>query len=69
MLIIDRFEGDFAVVEDGEQRAEIKRALLPPRAKEGDVLVLENEVYRVDAEATKARRAEVLERLRKLRNK
>jgi hypothetical protein len=67
MLIIDRFEGEFAVVEDGGQRAEIKRALLPRDAKEGDVLVLENEVYRVDAEATKARRAEVLERLRKLK--
>ena len=66
MLIIDRFEGEFAVIEDDEERLEIQRALLPEAAKEGDVLVCENEVYSVDEEATKIRRAEVLKRLKKL---
>jgi len=65
MLIIGRFEGDFAVCESGESRAEIPRALLPQDAKEGDVLIYENQTYRVDAQTTAQRRREVLERLRK----
>lgn len=41
MLIIDRFEGDFAVVEYKEGRTfNLPRSLLPPGAKEGDVLQL-----------------------------
>ena len=40
MLIIDRIEGDFAVVETSNGLINIPRADLPTNAKEGDVLVL-----------------------------
>lgn len=59
MLIIDRFEGDFAVIEYGELVFNLPRSLLPPEAKEGDVLKIE---LAVDAAATRERqkRAEEL---------
>jgi len=58
MLIIDRFEGNFAVIEYGEMVFNLPRSLLPPEAQEGDVLRLE---LAVDAEATRARRKHVEE--------
>lgn len=58
--IIDRFEGDYAVVEfDGRQMKDIPRSELTPEAKEGDVIVLINGKYLVDAEETQRRRAEI----------
>jgi len=38
MLIIDRFEGDFAVVETDNGMVNIPRSDVPTSAKEGDVL-------------------------------
>ena len=66
MLILDRFEEGFAVIEDGGKMLTIKRALLPANAKEGDVLTLENKTYKVDENATKARREMILKKMRKL---
>ena len=40
MLIIDRFEGDFVVVETANGFVNIPRTDVPTAAKEGDVLVL-----------------------------
>ena len=40
MLIIDRFEGDFAVVETEEGFINIPRKDIPSNANEGDVLKL-----------------------------
>lgn len=41
-VIIDRFEGDFAVVEiDTAQFVNLPKKLLPPKAKEGDVVSIE----------------------------
>ena len=38
MLIIDRFEGDYAVVETDKGMINIPRSDLPTNAKEGDTL-------------------------------
>jgi len=38
MFIIDRFEGDFAIVETSDGFVNIPRKDLPGNAKEGDVL-------------------------------
>ena len=46
-FIIDRFEGDFAVVEANEKTYNIAKALLPDDAKEGSVIEV-----KVDKEAT-----------------
>lgn len=50
-IIIDRFEEDFAVVEVGEKYIDVAREILPPEAREGDIISIE-----IDAEATNQRR-------------
>jgi hypothetical protein len=52
MLIIDRFEGDWAVIEFGQKTFNIPKVLIPPEAREGDVINLH---ITLDREATDAR--------------
>lgn len=61
MLIIDRFEGDFAVVETEKGTALIPRQDTPAEAKEGDVLKLS-----VDVDGTTKRRQLIAERMTRL---
>ena len=64
---IDRFEGDYAVLEDDdENRVNVKKALLPEMAKESDVLDFDGEAYTVNTEETEKRRQSVIEMLRKM---
>ncbi|MBD5146473.1 MAG: DUF3006 domain-containing protein [Ruminococcus sp.] len=60
MLIIDRIDGNTAVIEDGDNRFEVSRSELAPDVKEGDAVLLENGVYRKDTDATEKRRQEIL---------
>ena len=57
--IIDRFEGSFAVVEleNGEMK-NIKRELVPMEAKEGDILII-GENITIDHEETEKRRKDI----------
>ncbi|MGE5579239.1 MAG: DUF3006 domain-containing protein [Bacillota bacterium] len=55
-LIIDRFEGNLAVIEYEGKTFTLPRALLPRDAKEGDVL---NFTVEVDHDTTEARRTRV----------
>lgn len=66
MIIIDRFEGDIAVLETDMGMVNTDRAALPKEACEGDVLVMENGAYTVDKEATLARREAVKNKFRNL---
>lgn len=53
-IIIDRFEGEFAVVELPDKKMiNMPKALLPKGAKEGDVLSI-----RIDKDETKRRKRE-----------
>jgi hypothetical protein len=63
--VLDRFEGDKAVLLVGEEERSVAwpRRLLPDGAGEGDVLRL---ALSVDEEATRAARAEAEEMLRDL---
>jgi hypothetical protein len=65
--VLDRFEGDKAVllVGDAERSVAWPRAFLPAEAGEGDILWL---AFSIDAEATRAARAEAEELLRQLLN-
>ncbi len=55
---IDRFEGTFALLEDGEGRTfPVPREALPAGVKQGDVLALEGGEYRPAPEETSRRRA------------
>ena len=68
MLIIDRFEGEFAIVEETEteKTITIEKELIEQNASESDVIVFSEGIYRVDYESTKKRRAEVLALLKKM---
>jgi hypothetical protein len=61
MLIIDRFEGSYAVVEAGDEMVNIPRSLLPIGAKEGDSLRLV-----IDEDDTAARVIRIEEKMNKL---
>ncbi len=52
MLIIDRFEGEWAVLEWNGEMFMLPRAFVPCCAKAGDVLSME---LTIDQETTKAR--------------
>ncbi|MDD6694178.1 MAG: DUF3006 domain-containing protein [Atopobiaceae bacterium] len=52
-VIVDRFEGSFAVVEVGlGLMRNVPRAQLPTTTHEGDVLVFDGRIYRRDPGAT-----------------
>jgi len=64
---IDRFEGDFAVLEDENRTMkDVPRASLPTEAKEGDVLIFADGKYSVDAEETARRKEDAHKRLDRL---
>ena len=68
MIIIERFEGEFAVLENANtgEFVEVNKKELPPSAKEGDILELCDGKYIVDKEKTADRRRSVIDRLRKM---
>jgi hypothetical protein len=45
MLIIDRFEGEYAILEDNNNHYEIKLSELPKGCKEGDVITTKDGFY------------------------
>ncbi|MDK2816208.1 MAG: hypothetical protein PWR22_837 [Moorella sp. (in: firmicutes)] len=54
MFIIDRFEGDWAVIETDDRKTfNLPRSVLPRDAKEGDVITL---TASIDVETTQKRR-------------
>lgn len=55
-VIIDRFEGPYAVCEKEDRTMmDIKRINLPSIAKEGDVLCIANNMITIDIEETEKR--------------
>lgn len=64
-VIVDRFEGDFAVCEKkNREMINIPKAKLPPNTKEGDVLTISGDTITVNPEKRKARE----ERIQNLMN-
>jgi len=64
--IIDRFEGQYALVEIAGTIRSISRRRLPEEAQEGDVIVLQGRKWIVDQAATRERQkylAELAENL------
>lgn len=58
--IIDRFEGDYAVVEfEGKEMKNVPKNELPVEIKEGDVIVLINGKYQVNQEETLKRKMDI----------
>lgn len=69
MWILDRIEGEIAVIETDTGRLELPRQQLPPEAREGDVLVQSADRIRTDSEETSRRRERIAEKYRRLRSK
>jgi len=66
-VIIDRFEGDFAVCEkEDREMMDIERNKIPVSAKEGDVLNIVNDQIIIDSDATEKRKKEIAELTRDL---
>ena len=56
-VIIDRFEGDFAVCEKEDRKMlNIKRAQVPVDAKEGDALIINGDTITIDTATTEKRK-------------
>jgi hypothetical protein len=61
-VIIDRFEGNFAVCEkENRQMIDIERSKIPCMAQEGDVLNISDDIITIDAEATEKRKKRIEE--------
>ena len=59
-MIIDRFEGLYAVCEKEDRTMiDIKRITLPYQAKEGDVLIINSNTITIDINETEKRRKEI----------
>ena len=69
MIVIDRFEGDIAVLETDSGMVDVQRNILPENASEGDVIAEVNGAYIIDNEATEARRAAVRAKYSRLRRR
>ncbi|WP_336788467.1 DUF3006 domain-containing protein [Paenibacillus sp. MMO-177] len=58
--VIDRFEGDLAVIEVDGDTIDVAKTLLPKKARVGDAIVIEDDgTFRIDKEATKKLRKEI----------
>lgn len=66
MIIIDRIEGEIAVLETDEGMIEIGAKELPADASEGDILVNFDGKWQIDHEASAQRRALIANKLKRL---
>ena len=66
-IIIDRFEGDYAVCETEEKKfIDIPKSDIPVEAKEGDILSKTDTGYRIEKTETEEKREEIKKRMNKL---
>ncbi len=62
-VVIDRFEGEFAVCEKEDRTIlNVKRNKLPAEAKESDVLLIDGDTINIDTAET-AKRKKLVEKL------
>lgn len=67
MIILDRFEGNLAVLETEDGIQTVSRDCIPTDATEGDVLtLLANGSYALDAEETAHRKSQLQARFQRL---
>jgi hypothetical protein len=66
-LIIDRFEGQYAICEKPDRgMLKIPRQKIPAGACEDDILQVEGELFSIDLEATELKRKAAAQKLRQL---
>lgn len=69
MTVIDRFEGEYAVLETDGGMKTLPRDMLPAEAREGDILEEKDGFYIINKKAAEKRRRKIREKLRELRCK
>lgn len=57
--IIDRFEGEYAIIEFDGKSEDVLKSELPVKAKSGDTLIFEDGNVIIDKEDTTARKKEI----------
>ena len=67
MTVIDRFEGEYAVLETESGMKNVPREMLPEGAREGDVLEVKDGVYIINKKAAAKRRSTKRSKLNKLK--
>lgn len=67
MTVIDRFEGEYAVLETESGMKRVLRDVLPVEVREGDVLEIKDGIYTVNKKAAAERRSRISGKLKKLR--
>ncbi|MEE1026937.1 MAG: DUF3006 domain-containing protein [Acutalibacteraceae bacterium] len=61
MIILDRFEGDFAVIYEEDVLKNIPKDLVEKKAKEGSVLIKKENKYFLDEKNTAVRHKKIAE--------
>lgn len=61
MLIVDRISEGIAVIEDGENYFEVPAEKLAENIREGDAVVLRDDIYVKDENGTDERRKKIIE--------
>lgn len=59
VFVIDRFEGDYAVLEQNGKTCNVPKKMVQASAREGDVVARIEDRWEVDREATARRKAEI----------
>lgn len=62
-MIIDRFEGEYAVIETEDGMINVNREFLPADAREGDVVTINDGRYEINKDYSADLRDSVRERL------
>ena len=66
-MVIDRFEGDYVVCErDDRTMLNINKNKLPAEAKEGDVLIVDDDAISIDLMETSKRKEQANQLMEKL---
>lgn len=66
---IDRIEENIAILENitTKEIIEVELSLLPPNIQESNILIYENNEYKLDTETESKRKEDILNRFNKLR--
>lgn len=64
--IIDRFEGELAVVEFGEEMRDIPKNILPKDSDIGDLLIFDGDSITIDKAGTDELRTEIEDLMKEL---
>lgn len=63
-VILDRFEGDVAVLLEGTQTREVPKSTLSKEVQEGDIVFLDIDgVWKKNTEETKDRKAKIAKKM------